>query len=96
MIIHVLSTIHSNNTVIDVTLRLGLWSCRINYNISTHTQPYRMDGQTHQLIRVELGNLNWFLQVKGYFLTGQKGQMILDISLIADKAPIIIIVSLQC
>ncbi len=33
---------------------------------------------------------------KGYFLTGLKGQTISDISLIADKAPIIIIVSVQC
>jgi hypothetical protein len=27
-----------------------------------------MDGQTHQLIRVELGNLNRFLQVKLYLV----------------------------
>jgi hypothetical protein len=33
-------------------------------------------------------------EFKGYFLTGQKGQSISNISLIADKAPIIIIVSL--
>jgi hypothetical protein len=34
-------------TVIDVTLLLRLFSCRINHNISaTQTQPYRTDGQT--------------------------------------------------
>ncbi len=43
-----------NNTVIDVTLLLHLWSCRINHNISaTQTQPYLTDT----LIQCGLGNL---------------------------------------
>jgi hypothetical protein len=45
-----------NNTVIDVTSLLHLWSCRINHNISaTQTQPYKMDRQTDTLIRCGLG-----------------------------------------
>jgi hypothetical protein len=36
------------------------------------------------------------LQFKMYFFTGQKDQMTSDISLIADRASIIIIVSLRC
>ncbi len=41
-----------NNTVIDVTSLLHLWSCCINHNISaTQTQPIltdrQMDGRTH-------------------------------------------------
>ncbi len=44
---------HNNNTVIDVTSLLRLWSCRTNHNISaTRTQPYPTDGQTDRLTRV--------------------------------------------
>jgi hypothetical protein len=46
-----------NNTVIDVTSLLHLWSCCINQNISAkRTQPYRTDGQTDTLIWCGLGN----------------------------------------
>jgi hypothetical protein len=38
---------HNNNTVIDVTLLLHLWSCHINHNNSaTQMQPYRTDSRT--------------------------------------------------
>jgi hypothetical protein len=41
---------HNNNTVIDVTSLLRLWSCHTNHNISaTRTQPYPTDGQTDRL-----------------------------------------------
>jgi hypothetical protein len=44
---------HNNNTVIDVTSLLRLWSCCTNHNISsTQTQPYptdrQIDRQSHQ------------------------------------------------
>jgi hypothetical protein len=38
-----------------------------------------MDGQTHQLIRVELGNLNQFLQVNRVVSTKQKNIVAKDV-----------------